>query len=83
MTARQVSLVAFIITILTTIAVVVMRAITDPQGIMSSQTMALVFPVFMAMMTRKSGRYPRLGAAIAIFAAMLALGALYLVIGPG
>ena len=78
MSTRQVSLVAFIVTVLSTVAVLIVRALTDLNSVMSSQTMVLAFPVFMAMMTRKSGRYPRVGAAIALFAASLALGALYL-----
>lgn len=78
MNARQVSLVAFVMTILATIAVLIVRAINEPDGIMSSQTMVLAFPVFMAMMTRKSGRYPRVGASVSCFAASLAIGALYL-----
>ena len=79
--ARRVSLIAFGITILGTIAMLIVRAIKDPNGIMSSQTMVLAFPVFMAMMTRKAGRYPRIGASIACFAASLAIGALYVSIG--
>ncbi len=78
MTARRLAALFFYITIIATIAVLGVRVTTDPNSLMSSQTMVLAFPVFMAMMTRKGNRYPRIGAAIGLFAAGLASGALIL-----
>jgi hypothetical protein len=80
MTARRLSTLCFYLTIACTLGVIGVRLATDPGALMSSQTMVLVFPVFMAMMTRKGERYPRMNAMIAMFAFLLAAAALALAI---
>ena len=78
MNARRLKLACFAITVAATALVVLTRGLSEPDALLSSQTMVLAFPVFMSMMTLKSGGYPRLGIALAFAAAALALGALYL-----
>jgi hypothetical protein len=81
MSARQLSNLFFVLTIVVTTAVLIVRGLADLNSLMSRQTMVLAFPVFMAIMTRKGNRYPRLGALIGGVAVALAGGALILALG--
>ena len=78
MTARQLSTVCLFLTIGLALAAVGVRVIGRPDDAMSKQTMVLVFPIFLALMTRKTGRYPRVGAVVSLIAACLAGAGLHL-----
>jgi hypothetical protein len=49
---------------------------------LSRETLVLVFPVFLALMTKRTTRYPKVGALTCFIALCLSLTGLQLALGP-
>ena len=83
MTTRTLSTIFLILTVGFALGAVGVRIFGNPNDAMSRQTMVLVFPIFLGLMTRKTARYPRIGAAVSFIAMVLALAGLNLALNAG
>jgi len=82
MKIRLLSNVCLVLTILSALAAVMVRINHSGASGLSRETLVLVFPVFLALMTKRTTRYPRVGALTCFIALLLALAGLQLALTP-
>ena len=81
MNARKLTNLFLVLTIGLVVATLGMRISTDLGSFASRDTFVLVMPVFLALMTKRTQRYPKAGVVIGLCATLLAAAALKLAMG--
>jgi len=77
-TARRLSTIFLLLTVGFALTAIGIRVFGTSGDGMSKKTLVLIFPVFLGLMTRKTARYPRIGALVCFIAMVLALAGLNL-----